>query len=208
MQQANNESNKTICKLEQSKELLCAITDNSNTVFFMKDLAGRYLFVNNTFEKSFQINSAAIVGKTDYDIFSTEMADTFAKHDQKVIYSQQSISIEIVLPHNDGHHVYISIRLPLRSPSGEVYATCGIATDITDRKHSEVELANHNKRLNALIEAIPDAIFFNLPKTYSNCMKFLGRAKLKWNWLNCVLNFVKHMKPVWQMMKKPGKNVV
>ncbi|MEI6415847.1 MAG: ATP-binding protein, partial [Pseudomonadota bacterium] len=40
----------------------------------------------------------------------------------------------------DGLHTYIVVKFPLREKSGEVQAICGIATDITERKATEVAL--------------------------------------------------------------------
>jgi PAS domain S-box-containing protein len=40
-------------------------------------------------------------------------------------------------PRADGFHVYISNKFPMWDTNGNVYAVCGIATDITERKRTE-----------------------------------------------------------------------
>jgi len=123
--------------LQQSEEKLRAMTDNISTVMFLKDLTGRYLHVNRQYETLFHISREAIQGQTDHDIFPREAADAFVRNDQIVIQSGQSLEIEEQVPHDDGIHSYISHKFPICDASGQVYAICGIATDITERKQQE-----------------------------------------------------------------------
>ncbi|MCX7172272.1 MAG: PAS domain S-box protein, partial [Proteobacteria bacterium] len=123
--------------LRESEEQLRAIMDNAGTVIFLKDPAGRYLHVNRQYEKLFHVTSAGIEGKTDHDIFPMDMANAFIKNDKYIVQSGLSQESEEHVPHDDGVHVYISAKFPLRNAAGEIYAVCGIATDITERKAAE-----------------------------------------------------------------------
>ncbi|MCF8177882.1 MAG: PAS domain S-box protein [Sulfuritalea sp.] len=123
--------------LQQSEEKLRAMTDNVGIVMFLKDLAGRYLHVNRQYETLFHVTNTAIQGKTDYDIFQKDAADKFVENDQVVIQSGQSFEVEEQVPQDDGMHTYNSVKFPVRNVSGEIYAVCGVATDITERKHQE-----------------------------------------------------------------------
>lgn len=124
----------------ESEERLHAIMDNTGTVIFMKDTAGRYLHVNRQFEHLFHVSNATLMGKTDYDIFPKDMADAFSGNDRKVIQLGLLLEAEELAPHDDGVHTYISVKFPLRRISGEIYAVCGIATDITERKRMEASV--------------------------------------------------------------------
>ncbi|MBI5637272.1 MAG: PAS domain S-box protein [Nitrospinae bacterium] len=126
--------------LRESEELLRSITDNAGTVIFLKDLAGRYLHVNRLYEKLFHVSNAAVKGKTDYDLFPRDVADAFIKNDKMVAQAGRTLEMEERVPHDDGIHTYISVKFPIRHISGEIYAICGIATDITERKHAEESL--------------------------------------------------------------------
>ena len=151
--------------LRDSQEQLHAILNNSTALIFLKDVAGRYLFINKYCEELFQISNEQIRGKTDYDVFPKEIADAFVLNDQKVITSQSVLELEEVAPYHDGLHTYLSIKFPLSNAKGEIYAVCGIATDISERKRAEKALQESEERFRALFEGAPDAIFLAEPET-------------------------------------------
>ncbi|MBI4742340.1 MAG: PAS domain S-box protein [Betaproteobacteria bacterium] len=141
-------------ELRTNEALLHGIADNSNAVIFVKDLAGRYLFVNRLYETLFHVSDAAIRGKTDYDIFPQAMADAFVENDRTVARSGQPFEVEERVPHDDGIHIYISLKFPLRDASGSINAVCGIATDITARKAAEEQI----RKLSLAVEQSPESI--------------------------------------------------
>lgn len=125
--------------LRSSQEQLRSIIDSSTAVIYMKDREGRFILLNRRFETLFNVKNELIVGKTDYDIFSKEVADELRLNDKRVWESKETLEKEEVVPHDDGLHTYISIKFPLVNSEGVVYAICGISTDITDRKRIERE---------------------------------------------------------------------
>jgi PAS domain S-box-containing protein len=134
--------------LDQNRQLLQAIINNSNAVIYVKDLEGRYLLINRRFEELFHFDREEIVGKNDYEIFPGKTADDFRAVDQRVLAAGTVLEVEEVAPHDDGPHTYISIKSPLSDTKGVPYAVCGISTDITRRKRDENEI----RRLNAELE--------------------------------------------------------
>ena len=62
--------------------LLIAIIDLSPSIIFVKDDEGRYLIVNQEFEKYFCLRQSDIVGKTDFDIMSKDDAQDCVDSDQ------------------------------------------------------------------------------------------------------------------------------
>ncbi len=131
--------------VDAKKRDLQAIMDHSPAVIYIKDANGHYTFINKEFEKLFHINRKEIIGKTDYDIFSREFADVFQHHDKIVLASGRALEREEVTAQDDGPHTYISIKFPLLDSDDNIYAVCGISTDITERKQTEEALRRSQK---------------------------------------------------------------
>ena len=126
--------------LSESEARLQAMLDHRPSLIFLKDLKGRYLEVNQQFERTFHLIRQGIIGKTDHDIFPPEQATTFQANDLKVMEAGRSLQFEEVALHNDGPHTSIVSKFPLRRLDGTPYAICGITTDITERKIAEEAL--------------------------------------------------------------------
>ncbi len=62
------------------------------------------------------------------------------------------------MPQDDGVHIYLSDKFPLQNSSGEIYAVCGIATDITEPKRSEEKIKFMNVLLSTQQETSADGI--------------------------------------------------
>lgn len=121
------------------------IMDHSPAIIYVKDIEGRYTFINQKFEILFNIKREDITGKTDFDIFHKDIAKIFSDNDKSVLKSGHALEIEEVAPMDDGLHNYISIKFPLFNTNGDIYAVCGISTDITDYKQQEDKLRRTQK---------------------------------------------------------------
>jgi PAS domain S-box-containing protein len=137
----------------RTEQTLRAILDNSSTVIFLKDLDGRYQLVNRRYEELFHVTSS-VIGKTDYDIFPVQVAESMRANDREVLAAGRPLAIEEVVPQDDGDRTYLSFKFPMPGPDGGITGVCGIATDITER--NELEAANQH--LAAIVQHSNDAI--------------------------------------------------
>ncbi|MGE5731812.1 MAG: PAS domain-containing protein, partial [Gemmatimonas sp.] len=112
------------------------IVDHTSAAVFVKDLDGRFLFVNREFERMKGVPVEAIVGRRD-DEFFPAAATELRRNDGRVIDERRSIDFEETVETAQGRRTYLSHKFPLVDAAGRAYAVCGIATDITDRKRSE-----------------------------------------------------------------------
>src|SRR3990172_4828781 len=126
--------------LRESEERLRSLLDNTTAIVYMKDTSGRYTFINRQLEKQFNITSEEILGMTDSEIWPPEMADVYQANDRKVMEAKNPLEFEEVAKQDDGLHTYISVKFPLCDSARNVYAVCGILTDITERKQMEEQL--------------------------------------------------------------------
>ncbi len=124
--------------LGDSEERFRTFLDHAPNAMFMKTTDGRYFFTNQCFEKLCHRDRAHVVGKTDTELFPRKTADRFRANDREVIETGQAIVFE----ETNDLHTNIAVKFPVRDRSGQIYATGGIVTDITERKLSERALAH------------------------------------------------------------------
>ena len=141
--------------LNQSKKLLQDIIDGFPSPIFVKDTEGRFLTINKNLEELLGVKNEELIGKTDFDIVTTELADYYRVNDQKVIEEGKAIAIEEEADLIDGHHTFIANKFPIYDSSGEPYGVGSISIDITERKLLEEKMEttmNELKRSNEELE--------------------------------------------------------
>ena len=141
-------------RLRESETRLQAFFENSPNLVFIKDRQGRYLYVNNEFERALRITEEQIKGKRDDEIFPLEQAVSFQTNDRQVLEAGVPMEFEEVALQEDGPHTSIVHKFPLLNAEGEIYAIGGIATDITTRKRAEMELLGLRDELTAELTAM------------------------------------------------------
>ena len=132
--------------LRRSQQLLQDVVNNTTAVIYVKYADGRYLLTNRRFEQLFHLTTDQILGHTDHEIFPKNIADAFRANDVTVLERNTAVEYEEYAPHSDGLHAYISIKFPLCDRTGKPYATCGISTDITERKRIDDALRANDAR--------------------------------------------------------------
>jgi diguanylate cyclase (GGDEF)-like protein/PAS domain S-box-containing protein len=140
--------------LGESQRLLQAVADNSAAIIWVKDLEGRYLLINGNYENLFGLRRDEIIGRTDYELFPAEQADTFRAVDLQALTAGTAVQAEEAALHAGESRTYLSVKSPLWDDKGEPYALYGISTDITEHKRAEQE----RSRLAAIVESSEDAI--------------------------------------------------
>ena len=147
--------------LSDSEERLRQVLENTSAVVFIKDPAGKYLFVNRRFCEMFGRTQEELHGAHDMDLFPPQVAAQLRADDRRVFQMRAAQEIEEALIVNGQPCTYMAIKFPLLNGSGDPYAICGIATDITGRKRSEAALRSAAL---AVSTAEGDALFQELTR--------------------------------------------
>ena len=152
LQQEILERQNTQKALRKSEALLQAILDHSTAMIYVKDVDGKYLLTNSHFDNLFHMEKEQITGKTDGDIFPEDKAATLRENDLKVLETRSPLSIEEIIPQDDGPHTYLSLKFPLCNSEGTAYAVGTISTDVSDRKLAELTLQKAKAELEIEVE--------------------------------------------------------
>lgn len=127
-------------QVRQSKQFLEGVINNSPTLIYAKNTEGEYLIVNREWCERKNFSPDLVLGRTDFDLFSDEVATVFREKDLEVMESKQIIEYEQRIVENGKEQYYNTLKFPLLNPDGSVHAICGISSTITDRKRMEEEL--------------------------------------------------------------------
>jgi PAS domain S-box-containing protein len=113
---------------------------------WIKDLHGRYVFVNDAAQAPFGRPRNALYGKTDDELFPPETAAQFKKNDQAALSTPRGIEVIESLEHKDGIHYSIVSKFPILDAEGKAAYVGGVAIDITERMRAEEALRQADRR--------------------------------------------------------------
>lgn len=150
-------------KADYERSLMNTIMSHSPDRIFFKDRESRYVRGSASVAEQFGLEGVEdIAEKSDFDFFSEEHAlETFAD-DQEVIRTGEPIvgkkEREALA---DGRTTWVlTTRIPWENNDGQIIGTFGISKDITELMKVDEELQRQNDLLQALLDQMPDRIYF------------------------------------------------
>lgn len=127
-------------QLWNDPENLNAIIDCMPGNVYWKDINGVIRGCNLNTVKYFGLKSKAeVLGKTSHELSDKKTADRIRKVDLRIMQSGKAELIEEFDPDNP-KIAYLSHKLPLKNPNGEIIGIVGISFDVSERKQMELEL--------------------------------------------------------------------
>ncbi len=143
------EHKKTEIALSDLSERLRTLLDAIPDLVWLKDGEGVYLACNPRFESLVGAQEAALLGKTDFDLFPRELAEYFRANDRAALAASQPVAeVEGEVSFADGHREILQpLKTPVRDGAGRLVGVLGIARDITAVKAAETELRARNAEL-------------------------------------------------------------
>lgn len=126
--------------LRDKNQFISSIMDNAPATIFAKDVDGRYLFGNPRFMEYVEKPQDEVLGKTDYALFDTVVADLFRASDLRVLESGKPDLEELDLAFRGELEHWTTTKFPLLNAEGDPLGVCGISLNITDWRRAEARL--------------------------------------------------------------------
>ncbi|MEO0476280.1 MAG: AraC family transcriptional regulator [Planctomycetota bacterium] len=100
--------------------------------FFIKDAEGRFIYVNAALKKVLGKSDAQIIGRTDDDFFSPELADAYRAEDREVMAGGKTIADRVwLVPDARGTlNWFVSTKSPLKDRNGQAIGVAGAMQDV------------------------------------------------------------------------------
>ncbi len=146
-------------KLVRQTTLLTGLLDSFQDIVFFKDTEGVYLGCNPAFARLVGRTRGEIVGQTDYDLFSKDLADAFRENDYAMLKLGQSRHNEEWIEYPNGERALLdTLKAPLRDAKGAFIGILGVSRDVTERKLAEQELLETKERADRVNRELAEAI--------------------------------------------------
>ena len=147
------ERNVALDAVRRQKAILRTVLDNTSDRVFLKDCSGRYLAINPPAARAAGKTPDECIGKDDYEIFTSDIAQAHVERDQAVIASGSSMTFEDETLLDGQPRQIQTIENVCRDSEGGVIGVVGIARDFTAQKETENALRKSQAELRSLFES-------------------------------------------------------
>lgn len=137
-----------------------ALLDNFPFLVWLKDEQSRFLAVNQPFANAAGFTTTdELLGKTDLDFWPQELAEAYRADDKTVQESGQPKNVEELVEVQGERTWFETYKSPL-IVDGKIIGTVGYARNITERKLSEIAVAESQNLLRTIIDTAPIRVFW------------------------------------------------
>jgi PAS domain S-box-containing protein len=126
--------------LRENRLLLETVLENSAANIYAKRRDGRYIYLNHEMEVTCDVTREQALGKTDFELFPREIAEQYRTNDLAAMMTGKLTEAEERVMGPSGERLVLSKKVPLISSDGKIEGMCGISTDITDLRQTELAL--------------------------------------------------------------------
>ena len=177
LQRAVTEHRRAEVALRNSEAFYHSLVESLPQNIFRKDLHERFTFANRRFCRTLGRSLEEVLGRTDFDFFPAELAQKYQRDDKRVMETLEVF--ETVEAHHtqEGEKIFVHVlKTPLYDSESHVIGIQGLFWDVTERKRTEEALAHERDLLRALLDNVPDAIYFkNLKSEFLKCSRALAK---------------------------------
>ena len=165
--------------LAAERNLLRSIIENLPDRIYVKDRNCHYLMDNTAHAQFLGADTPdKVIGKAVADFLPPDAAARYDAADRKIMESGQPVlnREETVVYAGGATHWSLTTKVPLHDAEGKITGIISISRDITERRRAQAALARDQDLLHALMDNIPDTIYFKDP---SSRFTLINRAQAK-----------------------------
>ncbi len=159
------ESRRQVARLKQAQASLAreeerfrAFMDNSPAVAFMKDDAGRFVYVNEPLIRRFGIPRERWLGQTDADVWGEPIARALEETDRHVLVTGETVSLYETLPTPGGAASHWQVfKFRFMDPSGRHFLA-GMAVDRTAEKLAADALRASEAKFRTVVNGLAEGV--------------------------------------------------
>jgi PAS domain S-box-containing protein len=135
-----------------------AFLHDSPLLAWSKDAEGRYVYLNSSFEKRFNVKLDNWKGKTDMDIHQADYARVFRENDLQVLNTGEPLmGVEQMLESDGSVSEWSSFKFRYTDSEGNAYVG-GVGYDITKQRLAEKASAEAREQLELTFRNVPTGI--------------------------------------------------
>ncbi|MGH7581770.1 MAG: hybrid sensor histidine kinase/response regulator [Gemmatimonadales bacterium] len=134
-------------ELAASEQRFATFAQHLPGLAWIKDLKGRYVYVNDAALRAFGAPEREVIGHTDAELFDAEIAEEYRVNDSRALESWTGIQAVEQLRDRHGcvRHSIVS-KFPVADGQGNFHRIGGVAIDITERVAAENALVDADRR--------------------------------------------------------------
>lgn len=141
---------KELTKVSKEKELFTTFMDNLPALSFIKTKEGKYLYINNAFQKLLGFKTWK--NKTAKEIFEKRFSDAMLESDREAFYEGKHKHEEVIANEEGTKKLFETYKFPIDSDKEKVL--CGFGLDITKEKQYQEKIKLYAKVFNTSNEGI------------------------------------------------------
>lgn len=130
--------------------------ENLPFAVWIEDMELKILYLNNVYEKMYNVKYHEVFGKKNEDVFPKDLAEIY---NSKIRECIEDNTIKVAQGSVEGTIIECWI-VPLKDKNNKLKAVAGLITDISEKRSKEIEIESQKNILRTIIDALPESVFY------------------------------------------------
>ncbi len=148
----------TRAQLRATRWRLFDALENAAEMVYIKDLDGRYDFINDGGAALLGLTPREVIGASDREIFEPDVAAEVIAQDRRVVATGEPLTVRVRRPFPDGPHDLVTRKWPWRDDDGRIVGVAGVTRDATEEDLARREAAELAIGMSHVVDALPDVV--------------------------------------------------